>query len=64
MKLQKLVMDMLLPMNMIIIKSFPFYVELIIMFSVKVKHCIVRLWLLGLQFRTTLINPQIFDLAV
>ena len=62
MKLQKLVMDMLLPMNMIIIKSFPFYVEL--MFSVKVKHCIVRLWLLGLQFRTTLINPQIFDLAV
>ena len=49
MKLQKLIMDMLLPM--IIIKSFPFYVEL--MFSVKVKHCIVRLWLLGLQFRTT-----------
>ena len=51
--LQKLIMihnqflNMLLPMNMIIIKSFPFYVEL--MFSVKVKHCIVtvRLWLLG-----------------
>ena len=60
MKLQKLIMDMLLPM--IIIKSFPFYVEL--MFSVKVKHFIVRLWLLGFQFRTTLINPQIFDLAV
>ena len=59
MKLQKLIMDMLLPM--IIIKSFPFYVEL--MFSVKVKHCIVRLFL-GLEFPTTLINPQIFDLAI